>query len=118
MPQSSTKTYFSAETFFVAVIKSAAIRSMDRAKQEKLKWFLFNAPEETQKQFFEIFKKEEALNKNYEMEKVKFAQKMLTEYEEEAKLAGKKLDKSISGKRENDEKSLQLINVEKLITDL
>lgn len=109
---------FSSEAFFVAVIKSEAIKSMPQKKQESFKWFLFNAPADIQKQFFTIFQKEEAINRKYEGEKANFAEKLWAEYQEEVKVEDKKFEGMMRKKVEVDERGQELTKSEKLISNL
>lgn len=109
---------FSSESFFVAVIKSAAIKAMPREKQESFKWFLFNAPEKVQKQFFTVLQKEEALNKKYEVDKAQFAQKLLAEYQKEAEFEDKKFAGTMRKKAEGDERDRELNKNENLLSNL
>lgn len=119
MPNTETnENSFSPEAFFVAVVRSEAIKQIPQAQQENFRWFLFNAPEETQKQFFDILKKEEAINQQHEEAKLNFAQTLLKEYEQESSIQSKKFDGDMRRKTEDDEQRRDLNKSENLISNL
>lgn len=119
MPKILTEDHlFSPEAFFVAVVKSEAIKQMDQEEQENFRWFLFNAQEKVQRQFFDILKKEESINQKYNIDKAHFAQDLLREYKEEAAEEGKKFGGMIRRKTEDDQRNNDLNKSENLISNL
>ena len=86
---------FHLDNFVEVVSNSRFINSLPVEESGKIKWFLFNAAEESQKEFFEMFLKENELSSKMFNEAFKVTKSYLEQYNEDNKALHSKLLKRI-----------------------
>ena len=71
---------FSDDAFFIAVVTSEMLRRFPEQQQREIKWFLFNASEQTKKSFFKIFQEEQKMLSKFQKQEAKLAEEFLSEW--------------------------------------
>ncbi len=115
---SIANSIFSPEAFFVAVVRSQAIATMEKETQKKLRSYLFNSDEEVQRKIFTILQKEEEVNRQYDEEKLAFAKQLQAEFAGKSIIEKKKFTRTMRQQVEKDDHTQELNQTEQLISTL